>query len=416
MSGRPNGDAVFLTVGRSRHWAGALVCWFLPMCLAALGLLGTASVSEATSTRTASVTLPVTTCATRYALSDPVKAKPYDTATANVPRSLKHEFALYVDADRAMAPLLAPKGWHCRVDVGADGSASFDIYPSKEPPPPSRYSNALEVVATTDGGCQGCVADDVCPYFVNAQSQVGLAGLRCPAARPEFEQVVFATGSTAASDGSVDTYDPPTTKSRYATYGVLRYVVAGSQGLDARESCVLARQAKAWCKAITNEFVAHNWELALLNSPAAAPAPPTTTTTTPTTTPPATSPAPTVVVPTTTQPRAAAVTQSPSAASENRFIDDALAEIPGVDDAVSSGITDPSYIGEYGENICLLLPEDAGRSGSGQSAYNAIANEFIEGETTVQLSTTDAEAFVSLAIRDICGEYQSYIPAGDPGA
>jgi hypothetical protein len=422
MSGRPIGDAEFPAIGRSRPKVRRLARWFVPVCVTALLLgigmgpcmgAGAITANRGAKAQNVTLTFPVVTCATRDALSFTPDAKPYGHATAVVPRSLEHRVALYADADREMAPLLAPKGWHCRVSVGADGSASFDLYPSKIPPPLSRYSNAPQVVATTDGGCQGCVADDVCPYFVNAQSQVGLAGLHCPGTRPPFEQVHFLSGSPAASQGTVDTYDPPTTKSRYGTYGVLRYVLAGSQGLDARETCVLAHRAKSWCQAITGEFVAHNWELALLDRPVAMVPVPTPTTVTTSSTLPASTIPPTTIPPTTQPPPA--VTPAPTVSSEERFIDDALAQVPGVDDAVNEGITDSSYIGEYGENICALLPQDAGRSGSGQAAYNAIADEFIEGETTLQLSTTDAEAFVSLAIRDICSQYQSYIPAGDPG-
>jgi hypothetical protein len=303
-----------------------------------------------------------------------------------------------------MTPLLAPRGWHCNVVVGANGSASFDIYASKKEPGRSPYANAPQIIAITDGACQTCVADDVCPYFANAQNQIGVTGLNCPARKPSSEQVDYVVGNSTSSAGIVTTYDPATTKSRYASYGVLRYaLVTGSGGQDARESCVLPANSASWCKPITKEFISNNWEFGPATHIATT-VPPTTVPTPP----PTTIPAPVKAPATTT------IVTTPPLAPNAKFISDALASIPGITDAVNAGVTTPAFVGEYGDNICTLLPEDARAYGSGTAAYAAIANEFIAGYTYVQLSPSDATAFVSLAIADICDSYVSYIPAGEP--
>ncbi len=216
------------------------------------------------------VRLHVSSCPTSYASSPEAEGNVAASVTVSVPTAMKHDFALFTDSKRIMAPLLAPRGWHCGVEVGEDGSSSFSLFPGKHAPAQSRYSNAEEIVASSDGACQGCVADDVCPYFVNAQTQIGYTGMSCNTTKPNNEQDDYVSGSNTSNHGQVDTYDPSTKQSKYATYGVLRYDdVPGAEAEDVRETCVLPKNESSWCKAIIKEFVTENWEFRTLRPPTA---------------------------------------------------------------------------------------------------------------------------------------------------
>ena len=220
--------------------------------------------------------LSVVSCPTTYAFPPPPASSQPARVTVSLSRSISHSFSLYSDSSRTMPPLLAPKGWHCHVDIAVDGSVGFNLYPTKTPPTGSGFASAIQIVAVSDGACQGCVADDVCPYFENAQTQIGFAGMTCMTAKPNDEQDTFVTGSNTSNQGLVDIYDPPTTKTKYPVHGVVRYSDTTGEGVDARETCVLSKSKLSWCRAITDEFVAKNWEFQPMVPPAVS-----TTTTTP---------------------------------------------------------------------------------------------------------------------------------------
>jgi hypothetical protein len=261
-----------VAMDRIRRW---LVIGTLSLFTILLGFAVPSAAARSHGTNS-TITLRVSTCPSSYASPDVPEGTVATSATVTVPTNLKRAFSLFTDAKRRMAPLLAPRGWHCSVDVGEDGSAGISLYPTKKTPSVSKDSNAEEIVASTDGACQGCIADDVCPYFENAQTQIGYTNMSCSTTKPNNEQDDYVTGSNTSDHGEVDTYDPPTKKSKYAAYGVLRYdEVTGGGAEDAREVCTLAKKDASWCKAILKEFVAKDWEFSLLSAP-----PPTTTTTT----------------------------------------------------------------------------------------------------------------------------------------
>ena len=241
-----------------------------------LGVMASCSAAGASSNNLGStVSLHVISCPTTYASSESKGSIPA-TASITVTRALAHDFGLYTDLQRTMAPLLAPRGWHCSALVGEDGSATFKLYPSKTSPAQSEYANAEEVVASTDGACQGCIAGTVCPYFENAQAQIGYTGTSCTTTKPNNEQDDYVSGSNTSTHGLVDTFDPSSKKSKYTVIGVLRYDdVPGAEAEDAKETCVLPKSKAILCHAITNEFIAKSWEFGTLNPP-----PATTTTTT----------------------------------------------------------------------------------------------------------------------------------------
>lgn len=213
------------------------------------------------------ITLGVMSCPTTY-VSSPSSISQSTRATVSVPKSSPHDFSLYSDSKRTMAPLLAPKGWHCKGEIFQDGSASLALYPAKR--------SAERILAVSDGACQGCIADAVCPYFENAQTQLGFAGMNCTTTKPNDEQDSFVGGSNTSNQGLVDIYDPPAKKGKYPMYEVLRYSDTSGEGADAREICMLPKSRALWCRTILDEFVAKNWQFQPMGPPAVT----STTTTT----------------------------------------------------------------------------------------------------------------------------------------
>lgn len=234
-----------------------------------LALIVPSADSGARSPANTKIALAVMSCPTTY-VSSPSSISQSTKATVNVPKSSPHDFSLYSDSKRTMAPLLAPKGWHCKGEIFQDGSASLALYPAK--------GSAARILAVSDGACQGCIADAVCPYFENAQTQLGFAGMNCTTTKPTDEQDSFVSGSNTSNQGLVDIYDPPAKKSKYPMYEVLRYNDTTGQAADAREICVLPKSRASWCRAILDEFVAKNWQFQSTGVPAVTS---TTTTTTP---------------------------------------------------------------------------------------------------------------------------------------
>jgi hypothetical protein len=220
------------------------------------------------------IALPVISCPTTY-VSPPSSGSQAAKVTVGLPRSISHNFSLYSDSKRTLAPLLAPKGWHCTAEVDEDGSVSLNVYPAKTPLTPTGFDKAQQVTATSDGACQGCIAAAVCPYFENAPSQLGFSGMNCTTTKPNDEQERFLNGSNTSNHGTVDTYDPSTKSNKYPISGVLRYSDTTGEGVDAREDCFLPKARRSWCQAILNEFIAKNWEF----QPTASPQASTTTST-----------------------------------------------------------------------------------------------------------------------------------------
>lgn len=104
-----------------------------------------------------------------------------------------------------------------------------------------------------------------------------------------------------------------------------------------------------------------------------------------------------------------------SSSPEQRFTNDALSHLQTVLSAVNAGTLTRTEIGQYGDNICNLMPQYIYHFGSGTSAFNAIANEFSEGFTRFHITGPQDGEWVSLAIENICPQYVSDIPYGAAG-
>lgn len=101
--------------------------------------------------------------------------------------------------------------------------------------------------------------------------------------------------------------------------------------------------------------------------------------------------------------------------TDQRFARQAIAGIPVVEGAVSTGSLTTAGLGSYGESICNLMPDYLDRFGPGPAAYEEIVAEFSDGATKLRITGVDGRAFVSLAINDICPTYSIDIPAATGG-
>jgi hypothetical protein len=234
----------------------AASCLGLALFFVLVGLMVSPNAQASSRGANSAVRLEVVACPTRYASPLGAKGGIGSKATVEMPKGIIHSFGLYTDSDRTMAPILAPRGWRCKAEIYEDGSATVAVSPTGD-----SLSPKTGVIATTDGGCQGCIADKVCPYFENAETQIGYSGTNCSTPTRKNEQVDYVSGSNTSSHGVVDISSPSTKQNNHASYEVLRYSDnTNGEAMDASETCSLPKNDSTWCRAITNEFVATNWE------------------------------------------------------------------------------------------------------------------------------------------------------------
>ena len=203
--------------------------------------------------------VPVTACASSYGAGPP-------TGLAVLPRSLRpglptrvaKELAYYTNDRRTLDPVLAPRGWDCQVQVGADGTTGVDVYPPGTSPAPSGAGHE-EVQAASGSACQGCVYSTVCALVPAAGKQLGFATLPC-APRPRGEVVIWISGSpkdNAPPVHDVIAFEEP---GHDPAHGVVLYDYRTGRGGEAsEETCTLPSDQRALCTAIVDNFVAAGW-------------------------------------------------------------------------------------------------------------------------------------------------------------
>jgi hypothetical protein len=201
--------------------------------------------------------------------SVPPSQYPAQEAT-NLASTQANRLSYYSDSTRSVVPILAPKGWKCAFDEGADGSMYFSIYPRGQVLQSGQHSNsgskAEGVNAQSTSVCQGCAADLVCPVFVNAKNDLGYTGETCPTVEPPEEKVRFLEGTSTGSYGIADIFDPPGVNGTnwgsgglYPANGVLEFLPSQTGSTSAAESCVLPPLDKSLCSAIISNFITVQW-------------------------------------------------------------------------------------------------------------------------------------------------------------
>ncbi len=232
----------------------------------ALGLVFLPGAATARSIASAAATgpaVPVVACASSYGAGPPtgLPVLPH-TLRPGLAANVAKMLAYYTNDKRTLDPVLAPRGWQCQVQVGADGTTGVDIYSPGTSPTPGGTGQP-EVQAASDSACQGCVYSTVCGLVPGAGEQLGFSGLPC-APRSKDEVVTWLSGSPKddrppvndivafAEPGHGPTHDP--------THGVVLYeYVAGRGGEASEETCTLPAAQHSLCTAILKAFLTHRW-------------------------------------------------------------------------------------------------------------------------------------------------------------
>lgn len=242
---------------RARSAVPAAVFMFLTLFVAFLPGAGAARlVGQAAGTGPA---VPVVACASSYGDGPP-------TGLAVLPRSLRpglpagvaKMLAYYTNDRRTLDPVLAPRGWDCHVQVGADGTTGVDVYPPRMSPKPGGTGDE-EVQAASGSACQGCTYSTVCALVPAAGNELGFAMLPC-APLKRGESVTWISGSAndkVAPIHDVIAFEEP---GHDPTHGIVLYDYRRGRGGEASEdTCTLPSDQHALCTAILDDFVAHEW-------------------------------------------------------------------------------------------------------------------------------------------------------------
>lgn len=224
------------------------------------------------------ITVSVVACPTYRGTTGPKPPAEYP-ATAAIPDLGAAPFNLseYSDSSRSLTPLLGPKGWHCEVSVGADGSIGLSVIPPGEalPEPFTSVPNKDEAVsATSPSACQSCVYD-LAPPVIQAVAHTSLAHDygRCPATAPKTQTESWVRGSPSqVSSGkafsvAVAFADPPGTNGTnqpsggaYPANGLALFDYSPGHGYSATsETCTVPANEHATCTAILDQFEVSGW-------------------------------------------------------------------------------------------------------------------------------------------------------------
>ena len=187
-------------------------------------------------------------CATGLAI--PPRALPRLPArvTLDVPAQYVGKLSVY--ADEIGIRMLAPMGWSCNAQYGADGTGGMTVYP----PGSSVGANSERVDAMTTGRCGVCAVGVACDMFKSAAAAFTpvVPGTKCRP-RPAGETVVQLTPHIVA-------FDIPPHAGREGIYpdnGVLTYYPSPrSVPLTWEGDCIVAQREHQLCTAILNEFIA----------------------------------------------------------------------------------------------------------------------------------------------------------------
>ncbi|HVT64622.1 MAG TPA: hypothetical protein VHD81_05685 [Mycobacteriales bacterium] len=165
-----------------------------------------------------------------------------------------------------LAPILAPRRWHCHAFDYVDGGARIRVAPSGAPP-----DSVVAVVAEADHACVGCDWELICTLLPAAAAELHYNPYNCPA-KPSGEQVSWIRGSPADTryvNDVVGFLDPPGIKGTgrpsggvITARGRLMYrAQPGAGKFAAIETCALAAVDRQLCDAILEDFEVRAWGL-----------------------------------------------------------------------------------------------------------------------------------------------------------
>jgi hypothetical protein len=165
-----------------------------------------------------------------------------------VPAGVAGQLAVYAGADGTKT--LGPRSWHCKAEVGADGSQNVSVFPPayKAGPAPE------EVQVNFTGACVGCAISQACPLFSSAASDARSSPMPCTP-RPAAEKVVRVNAHVVFFE------DPPHVKGDgfgsggpNPDNGVMTYY-RGDIDRSWQADCTLPAADHLVCTAVLNSFV-----------------------------------------------------------------------------------------------------------------------------------------------------------------
>jgi hypothetical protein len=194
------------------------------------------------------ITIAVQKCPTGLAI--PPQPLPRLPAKVKVRVPFQYAGQLSVYADEVGTKMLAPLGWSCSADYGADGTGGMTVYP----PHSSLGPNSEQVDATTTGRCGTCAEGVACDMFKSAAAAFipVIPGAKC---EPRFggETVVQVTPNIVAFQIPPDAASGRT----YPDNGVLTYYPSpNSVPLTWQGDCMVPQREHELCTAVLNEFIA----------------------------------------------------------------------------------------------------------------------------------------------------------------
>lgn len=185
------------------------------------------------------VRMPVTACATTTGTDETPPSPPADVEVT-IAASLAGRLAAFGDGYDLV---LAPAGWTCEAQIGADGSTSIRVWPPG--------GGAAQVTSETNGGCYGCGLVIACSTFAVASEQYAVDFGLCDPQRPSDEAVTAETAELIAFA------DPPAVAGTgigsggaYAASGLVWFSSDGDMIRASRTTCTLAPADTVLCAPI----------------------------------------------------------------------------------------------------------------------------------------------------------------------
>jgi hypothetical protein len=226
----------------------------------ATGTPTTANLGSPSTTAPGSVlaAVPLVDCPTAFGVTPSSSPSLPTSMNVSVPPTLANQLAVYSDA-LGSVEVLAPIGWQCSAEIGADGSTRVVAFPPGAPVPANEQFTAQQgdaVVASETSACVGCAEFQACPLFASAAADLMRdEGLPCRETRPAQEAVyqlsstivAFEDPPEVAGDGDPSGGSDPAN-------GVMTYIPTSDNG-SWLETCTLPESEHATCTAALNTFV-----------------------------------------------------------------------------------------------------------------------------------------------------------------
>jgi hypothetical protein len=167
--------------------------------------------------------------------------------TVDVPAQYRGGLAVY--ADGMGAKMLAPKGWACQAQYGADGTGGMNLSP------PGRQSGPRSemIDAATTGDCAVCAQSVACDMFKSAAAAFtpAVPGAKCPR-RPQDETVVQLSPNIVAFEIPAHAQG----EGDYPDNGVLTYYPKANEvPLTWTGDCILSPSERSLCTVVLNQFI-----------------------------------------------------------------------------------------------------------------------------------------------------------------